>query len=110
MVLEKRPLKSKAYLFPERCPVCDTKTVLKEEEKVPRCPNALCKAQIKEGIAHFASKDAMNIDGLGYRIVEYLFDHKLIRNIADLYKLKAEQLEKLEGFGKKSVSKPAYCD
>lgn len=104
VIEEKRPSSSKAYRFPVHCPSCGKKAQHEEGEAVPRCVNTECDAQVKEQIAHFASKDAMDIDGLGWRIVEYLYDNKLIRTAADLYRLRAEQLMELEGFGEKSAS------
>ena len=73
------------------------------DEAALRCPNVDCPAQLKRNIIHFASKGAMNIDGLGEAIVTQLLDEKLISGVADLYRLKAEQLEVLERFGKKSA-------
>jgi len=104
VVLEHRPPTAKEYVFPTKCPACASKLQQEEGEAVPRCVNIDCDAQRKEQIAHFASKDAMNIDGLGYKIVEYLVDEKLIESPADLYKLKKEDLLKLEGFKEKSAS------
>jgi len=104
VVIEHRPPTAKEYVFPTKCPACASKLQQEEGEAVPRCVNIDCDAQRKEQIAHFASKDAMNIDGLGYKIVEYLVDEKLIESPADLYKLKKEDLLKLEGFKEKSAS------
>ena len=104
VVLEARPAKSKPYKFPTECPSCGKKLKQEEGEAVPRCVNVACDAQVKESIAHYASKDAMDIDGLGYKIVEFLVDNKLVETPADLYGLKAAQLLELEGFGEKSVS------
>lgn len=103
VVKEKRNENSKPYVFPRICPSC-TEELLFSEEAVPRCINPNCPEQVKERIAHFASKDAMNIEGLGYKIVEYLHDEKLLKSAADLYRLKKEQLLKLEGFKEKSAS------
>jgi DNA ligase (NAD+) len=103
VITEKRTKDIKKFIFPKRCPVCNKDVEQKEDEAVPRCTNYDCDAQVKERIAHFASKDAMNIDGLGYKIVEYLVDEKLIVDVADLYSLKIKDLESLEGFGKKSA-------
>ena len=91
------------YKLPEYCPVCGDKAVKFADEAVLRCPNVDCPAQLKRNIIHFASKGAMNIDGLGEAIVTALLDNKLISGVADLYRLKAEQLESLERFGKKSA-------
>ncbi|MBI2607005.1 MAG: NAD-dependent DNA ligase LigA, partial [Deltaproteobacteria bacterium] len=102
---EKRPRGLKPFVFPGKCPACGSRLKQDEGEAVRRCVNGDCDAQIKEGIAHFASKDAMDIDGLGYKIVEYLVDRKLIASAADLYSLKPEALVPLEGFGEKSAVK-----
>ncbi len=91
------------YKLPEYCPVCGDKAVKFADEAVLRCPNVDCPAQLKRNIIHFASKGAMNIDGLGEAIVTMLLDNKLILGVADLYRLKAEQLESLERFGKRSA-------
>lgn len=91
------------YTLPEYCPVCGDKAVKSEDEAALRCPNVDCPAQLKRNIIHFASKGAMNIDGLGEAIVAQLLDAGIIRGVADLYRLEAEQLEGLEGFGKKSA-------
>jgi DNA ligase (NAD+) len=103
VVEEKRPSHTKAYRFPTACPACGSKIIFDEDEAVPRCQNAMCDAQVKEQIAHYASKDAMDIDGLGYKIVEYLVDEKLIANAGDLYQLEMKQLLALEGFKEKSA-------
>jgi DNA ligase (NAD+) len=94
------------FRIPETCPVCWTLAVRDEDEAVTRCPNINCPAQIKRRIEHFCSRGAMNIDGLGEAVVELLLENKLIKNVADLYKLenKKEQLLSLPGFKDKSVS------
>jgi DNA ligase (NAD+) len=104
VVEEKRPRGAKAYKFPTACPVCKSKVEFEEGGAVPRCINFECDAQVKERIAHYAAKDAMDIDGLGYKIVEYLVDNKLIHTPADLYRLKAADVVDLEGFGEKSAA------
>lgn len=91
------------YFLPEFCPVCGDKAVTYADEAVLRCTNVDCPAQLKRNIIHFASKGAMNIEGLGEAIVTQLVDNGIITGVADLYRLKAEQLEKLERFGKKSA-------
>lgn len=95
--------KSVPYTLPEFCPVCGDKAVKYADEAVLRCPNVDCPAQLKRNIIHFASKSAMNIDGLGEAIVTQLVDNKIISGVADLYRIKVEQLEVLERFGKKSA-------
>ncbi|MBQ5317658.1 MAG: NAD-dependent DNA ligase LigA [Oscillospiraceae bacterium] len=91
------------YTLPKFCPVCGDKAVKYADEAVLRCPNVDCPAQLKRNIIHFASKGAMNIDGLGEAIVTQLVDNIIISGVADLYRIKVEQLEALERFGKKSA-------
>ena len=103
-VLEKRPADSEEYQIPTHCPVCNSKLVHLDGEVALRCVNPMCPAQIKEGLAHFASRNAMNIDGLGPKIIEQLWDKKLVRDFADLYRLNNDQLLTLDKFGAKSAS------
>ncbi|MBQ7013719.1 MAG: NAD-dependent DNA ligase LigA [Oscillospiraceae bacterium] len=91
------------YTLPACCPVCGAAAVRDEEESVLRCPNISCPAQLHKSLVHFASRDAMNIDGLGPAIVSALIDAALIHDAADLYTLRAEDLMTLEGFKEKSV-------
>lgn len=92
-----------AFKLPDECPVCRTKLVKSEEEAAVRCPNVECPAQIFRSIVHFASKGAMNIDGLGPQIVRALLDAKLITSVADLYKLTMDELMALDNFKEKSA-------
>ena len=92
------------FTLPECCPVCGTKLVKSEEEAAVRCPNVECPAQIFRSIVHFASKGAMNIDGLGPQIVHTLLDNKLITSVADLYTLSENKLFQLDNFKEKSVN------
>lgn len=92
------------FTLPECCPVCGTKLVKSEEEAAVRCPNVECPAQIFRSIVHFASKSAMNIDGLGPQIVHTLLDNKLITSVADLYTLSENKLLQLDNFKEKSVN------
>ena len=91
------------YRLPECCPVCGAKAVRDEGESVLRCPNIACPAQLHKQLVHFASRDAMNIDGLGTAIINQLLEQNLVRDPADLYTLTSEQLLGLEGFQKKSA-------
>ncbi|HLM78440.1 MAG TPA: helix-hairpin-helix domain-containing protein, partial [Rubrobacteraceae bacterium] len=91
------------FAMPERCPVCDEPVSRPEGEAVTRCMNARCPAQALEHIIHWASKTAMNIEGLGEKVATKLFDLGLIKDVADVYELKAEQIEPLERFGEKSA-------
>ena len=92
------------FTLPECCPVCGTKLVKSEEEAAVRCPNVECPAQIFRSIVHFASKGAMNIDGLGPQIVHTLLDNKLITSVADLYTLSENKLLQLYNFKEKTVN------
>lgn len=91
------------YLLPTCCPVCGASTVKDETESVLRCPNISCPAQLHKQLVHFASRDAMNIDGLGPAIVTALIESNLISDAADLYTITKEQLLELEGFKDKSA-------
>lgn len=93
-----------AFTFPEFCPVCGTAVVRSDEEAAVRCPNVNCPAQIFRSIVHFASKGAMNIDGLGPAIVEALLDSGLIKSVADLYRLTEADLLKIDNFKEKSAN------
>jgi DNA ligase (NAD+) len=92
-----------AFEMPANCPICDEPVSRPEGEAVTRCVNARCPAQALEHIIHWSSKSAMDIDGLGEKLATRLFDLGLIRDVADVYDLKAEQLVPLEGFGEKSA-------
>ena len=102
--LKKRPADSQEYEIPTKCPVCGAELVHLDDEVALRCINPMCPAQIKEGLAHFASRNAMNIDGLGPKIIQQLWDKKLIRDVADLYRLNYDQLLTLDKFGDKSAN------
>ena len=91
------------YLLPDRCPVCGAPVEKDGDEAAVRCFNPACPAQIFRSIVHFASKNAMNIDGLGPAIVQQLLDEKMIESAADLYTLSKDQLLQLEGFKEKSA-------
>ena len=104
VVLEKRPQDAKPIVFPERCPVCQSSVKRIEGEAVARCTGGLfCGAQTKEAIKHYASRKAMDIDGLGDKLVDALVDHDLIYSVADLYELKLEKLINLERMAQKSA-------
>ncbi len=102
-VSEKGPNEN-AFKLPEYCPECGAKAMRYEDESVLRCPNVDCPAQIKRNIIHFASKGAMNIDGLGPAIVEILLDKGLIKSVADLYEIKVDDLLAIDRFKEKSAS------
>ena len=92
------------FKLPDKCPVCSEPTVRLEGEAAVKCINISCPAQIRRGIIHFASRDAMNIEGLGESIVTLLLDNKIIKDIADLYYINKEDIINLERMGEKSVS------
>lgn len=94
---------AEVYRLPEKCPVCGTKAERDEEEAALRCPNPDCPAQVMKRMIHFASKDAMNIDGLGPQNLTALHDAGLIKSVADLYTLKKEDLLTLDRFAEKSA-------
>lgn len=94
---------AKPYKLPDKCPVCGAETVRFADEAALRCTNIDCPAQIKRNIIHFASKGAMNIDGMGDAVVGMLLDAHLIKNIDDIYSLNVNELETLERFGRKSA-------
>lgn len=100
---ERRTGDEKIFFMPDTCPVCGDQLIRLDEEVALRCINPECPAQIVEGIIHFVSRDAMNIDGLGEKVVKQLFENDLIHSVADLYLLKREDLLPLERMGEKSV-------
>ncbi|MBB5172549.1 NAD-dependent DNA ligase LigA [Texcoconibacillus texcoconensis] len=91
------------FAMPTECPECESELQRIDGEVALRCLNPKCPAQIREGLIHFVSRDAMNIDGLGERVISQLFEHGLIEDVADLYQLEREELLKLERMGEKSV-------
>lgn len=101
---EKRTGEEQPFAMPEQCPECGSELVRLDEEVALRCINPKCPAQIREGLIHFVSRNAMNIDGLGEKVITQLFDKNLVSNVADLYKLKYDQLIVLERMGDKSVN------
>jgi DNA ligase (NAD+) len=104
VIADQRTGKEMEFHMPTHCPECESELVRLEEEVALRCINPKCPAQIREGLIHFVSRDAMNIDGLGEKVISQLFSEKLIVDVADLYKLTTEQLLGLERMGEKSVS------
>ena len=97
----KRTGRGKPFIMPDLCPVCGSKVERPEGEAVHRCTGLACPAQIKEHLSHFASKGAMDIDGLGYKLLEQMVDKGIIRDQADLYSLKREDLMKMDRMGEK---------
>ncbi|SFE88794.1 NAD-dependent DNA ligase LigA [Alteribacillus iranensis] len=100
---ELRSGKEEDFFMPEECPACGSDLVRLEEEVALRCVNPQCPAQMKESLIHFVSRDAMNIDGLGEKVIQQLFEHRLVAGIDDLYKLDRDELLQLERMGEKSV-------
>ena len=104
-VVESKRLSEEKLDIPSNCPSCDSQLLHFEDEVALRCINPRCPAQIMEGLIHFASRDAMNITGLGPSIVEKLFAANLVKDVADIYRLKEEDFLLLEGVKEKSASK-----
>ncbi len=94
---------SEPYFIPDKCPVCGAAAVRDEDEAVIRCQNPDCPAQLLRSLEHFASRGAMNIDGLGEAVVEQLVNAELVHTVADLYTLDLQSLTALERFGTKSA-------
>ncbi|MFH1681920.1 MAG: NAD-dependent DNA ligase LigA [Candidatus Eisenbacteria bacterium] len=99
----KRKGDEKPFLFPNRCPVCGEPLFRPEDEVVVRCENPGCPAQVRARIVHYASRNAMDIEGLGVKVVDQLVDAGLLGEIPDLYALRKEALEELDRFGEKSA-------
>ncbi|OOF89146.1 DNA ligase (NAD(+)) LigA [Rodentibacter ratti] len=101
---ERRPENAKPIIFPTNCPVCDSQIIRIEGEAVARCTGGLfCEAQRKEALKHFVSRKAMDIDGVGGKLIEQLVDRELVHTPADLFKLDLTTLTRLERMGKKSA-------
>jgi len=101
---EKRTGHEKKFIMPKRCPACGGTVERAPEEVASRCENFSCPAQVKERLLHFASRRAMDIDGMGEALVDQLVDNALVKDVGDFYFLKAEQLAALERMGEKSVT------
>ncbi|MEX0734287.1 MAG: NAD-dependent DNA ligase LigA [Steroidobacteraceae bacterium] len=108
VIIEKRPPKTTLVRLPTKCPVCGSDVEREEGEAVARCTGALvCPAQLKESLRHFASRRALDIEGLGSKLVDQLVDQGLAKDAADLYRLDAPQLSDLDRMGDKSATKLA---
>lgn len=103
VLIERRTGEEVEFHMPTHCPDCESELVRLDEEVALRCINPKCPAQIREGLIHFASRNAMNIEGLGEKVTSQLFEENLVSDVADLYQLKKEQLLQLERMGEKSV-------
>ncbi|MBE2924549.1 NAD-dependent DNA ligase LigA [Anoxybacillus flavithermus] len=101
---ERRTGKEEPFDMPTHCPVCASELVRLDDEVALRCVNPQCPAQIREGLIHFVSRQAMNIDGLGEKVIAQLFEHGLVRSVADLYTLTRDELVALERMGEKSAT------
>lgn len=105
VLADRRTGKERDFVMPDHCPVCGSETFRDEEEKDTRCTGGLfCPAQRRESLVHFASRLALNIDGLGEKVIDQLLEAELIKTPADLYKLTDEKLLSLDRFGKKSAA------
>lgn len=104
-VVESKRVSEEAVEIPSHCPSCGGELLHFEDEVALRCINPLCPAQIMEGLTHFASRDAMNITGLGPAVVEKLFAKELVKDVASIYRLSVEDLLTLDGFKEKSANK-----
>ncbi|MFC6314305.1 NAD-dependent DNA ligase LigA [Lapidilactobacillus achengensis] len=104
VVLSKRPADAAPYQVPTTCPSCGSKLIHLADEVALRCVNPMCPAQVKEGLTHFASRNAMDISGLGPKVIAQLYDRHLIKDVADLYKLTATELAQLDKFKEKSIN------
>ena len=105
VILEKRPKESTPYRINTHCPICNQKSFKPNDEVVARCLNISCPAQVKGRIQHFVSKPAMNIDGLGERIIDQLVETGLLKTVDDIFTLEQQALSELDGLGKKSAEK-----
>lgn len=103
VVKEKRTGKEKEFKMPQKCPVCGSQVVRQKGEVALRCVNPLCPAQVKNAIKHFASRDAMDIEGMGEAIIEQLVDKGYLKDYADIYYLEYDNLKNLERMGPKSA-------
>ncbi len=104
VVKERRPRGAKAYRLPARCPVCETPALRLEGEAVTRCPNLDCPAQLKNNVRHLASRGALDVDGLGEKLIEQLVDAGHVTRVSDVFALDAETLEGLERVGARSAA------
>ena len=104
VLFDQRSEDSEPFAMPTHCPVCESELVRIEGEVALRCVNPQCFAQISEGMAHFVSRNAMNIDGCGEKVVEQLLKSELVKDVSDLYHLKVEDLVQMDRMGEKSAT------
>lgn len=105
VIKDLRPSNTSSYEMPSHCPECNSKLFRRENEAVIRCINSLCPAILRGSLIHWASREAMDIKGLGEKVIISLIDHKLLKSIADIYKLQCSEIADLERMGKKSADK-----
>ena len=104
-VKERRNGKERKFSMPDKCPVCKSNVVMSDDKKNARCTRMDCPAQLRERIKHYASREALDIDGLGNRTAEQMVETEIVSSIASLYELDEDDLGQLEGMGKKSIHK-----
>jgi DNA ligase (NAD+) len=104
VVKSKRPRQTRKFRLPARCPVCRAPTVRLENEVVTRCPNLDCPAQIKNNLRHLASRGALDVEGLGEKLVDQLVEQGLVKRLSDLFRLDAPTLAELDRMGAKSAA------
>jgi DNA ligase (NAD+) len=104
VVLDKRPKPTRRYKLPARCPVCRSKTVRLEDEVVTRCPNLDCPAQLKNNLRHLASRGALDIEGLGEKLIDQLVERGDVRRLSDVFALDTKKLAELDRMGGKSAA------
>ncbi|HUF19645.1 MAG TPA: NAD-dependent DNA ligase LigA [Burkholderiales bacterium] len=105
VVMERRPKNARTFRMPDKCPVCDSRVEKPEDEAIARCPAGLfCPAQRKQALLHFASRRALDIEGLGEKLVDQLVDNELVQTPADIYRLDADALAGLERMAEKSAA------
>lgn len=103
VIESRRPRNARVFQMPKKCPECGTKVVRPEGEAVSRCPSLACPAKLRESILHFAGRRAMDIEGLGFKLVDQLLEKKMLKDYASIYDLKIDELVELERFGEKSA-------
>jgi len=104
VILEKRSKFTEKYIMPDKCPSCDSIILKTESEAIARCVNSHCPAQLEGRITHFVSKNCMDIDGLGNKIILLLINNNLIKNVSDIFNLQQKDVENLDRMGQKSAS------
>ncbi len=104
VITSKRTGAETAFTMPTACPECGSAVIRAPGEASHRCTNPQCPAKVKEQVAHFASRGGMDIDGLGWKLVSQLVDHRLVGDVADIYRLTLDQLVRLERMAHKSAS------